>query len=75
MQEDVKRQEGQSCRKTGDILVATLKVLRSFVIDIDPCLVFLLYVIRQCSGRFERSRSYIFSARSFIQIAYLASKI
>jgi len=40
MQEDMKRQEGENCRKAGDILVAVFKLLRSFVIDIDPVWVF-----------------------------------
>jgi hypothetical protein len=73
MLEDLKRQDGESCRKAGDILVAALKLLRSFVIDIDPALVLLLYVIRPCSGRFERSRSYIFSS-AVIYSDYLISK-
>lgn len=41
MQEDMKRQEGENCRKAGDILVAVFKLLRSFVIDIDPVSGFL----------------------------------
>jgi hypothetical protein len=57
MQEDMKRQEGENCRKAGDILVAAFKLIRSFVIDIDQVLDFLMYGIRPCSGRFERSRS------------------
>jgi len=40
MQEDMKTQEGENCRKAGDILVAVFKLLRSFVIDIDPVLGF-----------------------------------
>jgi hypothetical protein len=57
MQEGMKRQEGGNCRKAGDILVAVFKILRSFVIDVDPILDFLMYGIRPCPGRFERSRS------------------
>jgi hypothetical protein len=57
MQEGMKRQEGENCRKAGDILVAVFKIWTSFVIDVDPVLDFLMYGIRPCPGRFERSCS------------------
>jgi hypothetical protein len=57
MQEDMKRQEGENCRKAGDILVGVFKLSRSFFIDVDPVLRFLMHGIRPYPGRFERSRS------------------
>jgi hypothetical protein len=40
MQEDMKRQEGEKCRKAGDILVAVFKLLWLLVFYIDPVWVF-----------------------------------
>jgi hypothetical protein len=57
MQGDIKTQEGENCWKARDILAAVFKLLRSFVIHIDPVLGFLVYGVRPCSGRFKRSRS------------------
>ena len=57
MQGDMKKQEGESCRNAVDIFLTVFKLLRSFVIDIDPVWAVLLYCISPCSGCFERSRS------------------
>jgi hypothetical protein len=38
--QDMKTREGENCRKASDILVVVFKLLRLFVIDIDPVLGF-----------------------------------
>jgi hypothetical protein len=63
----MKRQEGENCRKAGNILVAVFKLLRSFVIDIEPDLGFFLCM---ALGRFPDAAKEV-AVKFFFQCGHL----